>query len=345
MSRSILHNRGAELGDGHWIHIVPKGELPNGAAGIVQVLDDKALDSILANLKSDENRLGNRWPGLYGGKEHWIYEADQDSGALAWFTKFEKRNDGIWASADGLTGSGRDAIRNKEYKFTSFSADRDDLEPLGGNRYRVLKIDTVGFTNAANGKELLTPINNRSLAAVANGKAPARLDAADWASKELLRQMGQLDPRMGVSGNLALIKNRQPRLVKISNREVGFEYLAGVEGLAHTAYMKAVDGEPGLVQTNDPRYRKDGNSRTEFLQAAYEMRRQYPDAGYEGRWEKLKEEQPDLFWRFVASFEPETETPATTFSSAQAEQDKAFTSERKQAALERTYQSGYPRLS
>jgi len=35
------------------------------------------------------------------------------------------------------------------------------VEKIGGDRVRILKIDTVGFTNQANGKELLTPMTNR----------------------------------------------------------------------------------------------------------------------------------------------------------------------------------------
>jgi hypothetical protein len=164
--RVIISNRAASgLGDG-WIHIVPSGELPNKAAGIIQILDEKSIDSILANIAADKRRMGDKWPGIYAGREHFIYDPDQDSAALAWFKDFEKRADGIWASADGLTPAGRDALNAGEYKYTSFVTDPSDLERVGGPdgglpRLRVMKIETVGFTNQANGKELLTPITNR----------------------------------------------------------------------------------------------------------------------------------------------------------------------------------------
>ena len=148
----VVCNRTFES-DGGWIHIVPKGELPNSGASIVQVLDDKSMNSILSNIEKARNRMGDKWPGIYAGREHFIYNEDKDSEALAWFKDFEKRPDGIWANENGLTDIGRDAIRNKRYKFTSFVADRSDLEKLDGDRYRVLAIDTVGFTNMANGKE------------------------------------------------------------------------------------------------------------------------------------------------------------------------------------------------
>lgn len=159
--RIIIFNRGALQSAGGWIHIVPKGELPNKEAGVVQVLDDASLDSILDGIEKDKNRLGDKWPGLYAGREHFIYDSDQDSAALAWFKDFEKRADGIWASEDGLTPAGAAAIKNRDYKFTSFVADPSDLQKVEGNRYRVMKIETVGFTNYANGKELLTPVANR----------------------------------------------------------------------------------------------------------------------------------------------------------------------------------------
>ena len=167
----VITNRQSEIGNPQstgWIHIVPKGELPNREAGVVQVLDDTSLDSILANIAADKARLGERWPGIYAGREHFIYNDTQDSAALAWFKDFEKRADGIYASAAGLTDVGRDVVKNGHYKFTSFVADRRDTQSLGvppsggPARVRILKLDTVGFTNQANGKELLTPITNRA---------------------------------------------------------------------------------------------------------------------------------------------------------------------------------------
>lgn len=160
-SHLIIFNRTAADSHDGWIHIVPKGELPNREAGISQVLDDQSLDAIMAKIDRDKARLGNRWPGIYGGEEHFYYQDDKSTAAFAWFKEFQKREDGIWAKADGLTDLGEEAIKNKRFKFTSFVTDRSDTEQLDGNRVRILGIDTVGFTNQANGKELLTPITNR----------------------------------------------------------------------------------------------------------------------------------------------------------------------------------------
>lgn len=162
----ICNRQGLATRDG-WIHIVPKGELPNHAANVVQVLDDESLSSIMANIAAAREKLGDRWPGIYGGREHFIYNSEQDSAALAWFTEFERRPDGIWAKEDGLTADGVAALKNRAYKFTSFTADRRQTQPLPTakgqpQRLRILMIDTVGFTNQPNGRELLSPINNRA---------------------------------------------------------------------------------------------------------------------------------------------------------------------------------------
>lgn len=156
--RFVICNREAKARS-EWIHIVPAGELPNKEAGIVQVLDDTALDSIYNRLHAEHT--GADAPGLYAGREHFIYDPSQDSEALAWFKVFNRDEEGIWASTDGLTDIGREAVKNRRYKYTSFVADGSDLEKIEGNRYRVMGIETVGFTNMANGKKLLTPIMNR----------------------------------------------------------------------------------------------------------------------------------------------------------------------------------------
>jgi phage I-like protein len=158
MTLPILYNRDGTIGNDGWMHIVPRGELPNAEAGVVQVLDDAALDSILANLKADTQKAG-----LYFGEEHFIYDPTKSSQAFAWAKEFEKRDDGIWAKPE-LTDLGTAAITNKRFKFTSFVADpgnEGSIEQLDGDRVRIRKIDTVGFTNFANGKHLLKPLSNR----------------------------------------------------------------------------------------------------------------------------------------------------------------------------------------
>jgi hypothetical protein len=143
------------------IHIVPRGELVNKEAGVTQVLDDKALNSILADLQNNKAKNG----GLYFGEEHFIYNADRSSEAFAWGKEFGLDDKGIWATAYEPTDVGAPALKNKRFKWTSFAADPASsgaVENLGKGRVRILKIDTVGFTNFPNGKALLAPMSNKN---------------------------------------------------------------------------------------------------------------------------------------------------------------------------------------
>ncbi len=115
----------------------------------------------MANIQADKQEQGADWPGIYLGLEHHIFDPAKSSEAYGWLKDFKQDSDGIWAHEDGLTDLGRDAIKNKRFKYTSFVADPSDLEKLGGNRARVLRIENVGLTNQANGRELLKPIVNR----------------------------------------------------------------------------------------------------------------------------------------------------------------------------------------
>ncbi len=143
------------------IHIVPRGELYNAEAGVTQILDDAALESILADLRNQKTTRG----GLYFGEEHFIYDPGKSSEAFAWAREFELDTHGIWAVNPEYTDIGAAAIRNKRFKWTSFAAHKADTQELSPGRVRILKIDTVGFTNQAGGKDVLQPVHNRDDAA------------------------------------------------------------------------------------------------------------------------------------------------------------------------------------
>jgi hypothetical protein len=142
------------------IHIVPRGELVNDEAGVTQIFDDKSLNSILADLRNRHAQKG----GLYMGEEHFIYDSNKSSQAFAWGKEFGLDDMGIWTTKYEPTDVGAPAIKNKRFKWTSLVADPampGAIEKLGGGKIRILKIDTVGFTNYPNGKNLLVPITNR----------------------------------------------------------------------------------------------------------------------------------------------------------------------------------------
>jgi hypothetical protein len=216
-SHVVIFNRAPLASRDGWIHIVPKGELPNAEAGIVQVLDDSAMDAILAGIEKDKNRLGDRWPGVYAGREHFIYDDTKDSAALAWFKEFKKDVDGLWAKDDGLTPAGTAAVTNREYKFTSFVSDPKQLQKISGTRYRVTGIETIGFTNQANGKELLTPITNR-----ATILADDELSSAANQQQKTKNKMKNIATKLGLAAEasedaiLAEVTKIQNRIVELT---------------------------------------------------------------------------------------------------------------------------------
>ncbi|MGH8022256.1 MAG: phage protease, partial [Limisphaerales bacterium] len=154
-------------------------------------------------------------PGLYAGREHFIYNDDKDSEALAWYKVFDRDTNGVWAKDDGLTDIGAEAIRNKRYKFTSFVANRSDLEALDGNRYRVLGIDTVGFTNMANGREWLAPITNReAFPVVEAGDSKKQTKKERQKMTTVLTELG-LSPDASEESALAAVHKLKNRLTAV----------------------------------------------------------------------------------------------------------------------------------
>lgn len=354
----ILNRDGNFPSDG-FIHVVPKGELYNAEADVTQVLDDTSLDSILASIEADKTRLGNRWPGIYVGEEHHIYDGSKSSPALGWAKEFEKRGDGLWAKPE-LTDLGRQAIQNKRFKFTSFAASPRDLQQLGGNRARVLRIETIGLTNLPNGREMLTPIANRAgdpgadaqalLNAVSRIQGERKVsfeqawNAARKQNPALFRAGGDAKPRTVnrsgapspavvpalVAGQLLRSRaqaeqkanggafdaswhqvcNRLPQLSRIMNSGPEDGALAALEPAAHREYIWMVTSP-----VDDVRAKWAGEQcqwaqeRSDFLQTVNRLSVQHPDLGYEGRWDKMKLENPALFWSFVATFSDSSAIP------------------------------------
>ncbi len=84
---------------------------------------------------------------------------------------------------------------------------------------RILKIDTVGFTNQANGKELLTPITNRN--DLSTGTPPA--DAENQNQKEKMKAIAtrlKLSADASEDAVLAEVEKLQNR-IEIAEKELG----------------------------------------------------------------------------------------------------------------------------
>ena len=86
--------------------------------------------------------------------------------------------------------------------------------------------------------------------------------------------------------------NRRPGLVRIMNSADDAGWLAGLEATAHAEYMQAVQGDAQAYAGANPDSRK-------FFEGIGALANEFPELGFEGRWEKLKELYPKLFWQFV----------------------------------------------
>jgi phage I-like protein len=156
MNLRPLLNRDGTLPADHWYQLVPRGEYPHkekNQAGKtttrVQVLDDRALDALANSFR----------PKLLIDQEHWSYDLDRSSEAFGWVVEVQKRDDGLWGHVE-WTDLGEAAVKNKRYRFMSPVWLPRDIEFLGKERLRPLRLDSAGLTNTPNLRGMV-PLSNR----------------------------------------------------------------------------------------------------------------------------------------------------------------------------------------
>lgn len=137
--------------------IVRVGEFKHGPSGLVQVVDDAALDAIINRFNQDLR--DKTFPGLLVDYDHFSYNADKSSEAAGWIQSLSKSNGTLKASIKWAP-AGEAAIKNGAYRMVSPVWLPDDVEKLGGNRIRPLRLDSIGLTNNPNIRGLL-PLANR----------------------------------------------------------------------------------------------------------------------------------------------------------------------------------------
>ena len=140
------------------MHLVPRGEFPHAESGKLQVIDDTALSAIV-NRFSTESKHPN-FAGLLIDQEHFSYDPGKSSASYGWIKEIQNRDDGLWGRVE-WTSLGSDAISGGVYRFLSPTWLNRDVEDLGGNRIRPLRLDTAGLTNVPNLKGMV-PFTNRA---------------------------------------------------------------------------------------------------------------------------------------------------------------------------------------
>lgn len=155
----LILNRDFQPPSDGWYHLARPGDIPHPASGLVQVVDQAALLSIVNRFKSDATAAGDRFAGLLVDFDHFSLDSDKPSEAAGWIMDMENRSDGLWAKIR-WSDTGEAAVNGGRYRFLSPVWNRVDCEELGGNRVRPHRITNAAVTNDPNFKGL-TPLSNR----------------------------------------------------------------------------------------------------------------------------------------------------------------------------------------
>lgn len=217
---SILNRDFSHPADG-WYQIESKGEHPNSAAELVQVIDDEAAESIVSRFNQEaaagKLRHGNE---LLIDHEHFSDQLDKETRAYGWLQELQSRPDGIYGRIR-WSKTGKEAVDGGDYRFFSTEYDVKDCvecpEAGGGKinnaaasarstntrRIRPLRLDGLTLTNMNNNRGQ-KPITNRGDSPNTTMNAVAtKLGLSADASEEivlaeltrLLNRMAELIPR------------------------------------------------------------------------------------------------------------------------------------------------------
>ena len=138
-----------------------KGEHPNTRAGVVQVIDDPASDSIVNRFNAEADEPG--FAGMLIDHEHFKHDTDKETAAYGWLMRLQNRADGFYGQVR-WTGTGLPKIEDGTYRYFSTEYDPADLQVLSDKRprrVRPLRLAGLTLTNMNNNKGQ-RPITNRA---------------------------------------------------------------------------------------------------------------------------------------------------------------------------------------
>lgn len=164
MNSQILNRDFSHPADG-WYQIEARGEHPNRAAGVIQVIDGEATQSIVNRFNADAAagtlRHGNE---MLIDHEHFSDQPDQETRAYGWLQQLQNRDDGIYGRIR-WTRTGQDAVDGGDYRFFSTEYEPDDLKLVNDGktkRVKPLRLAGLTLTNMNNNRGQ-KPITNRIL--------------------------------------------------------------------------------------------------------------------------------------------------------------------------------------
>jgi len=160
---------GFALPEDGWFHIATPGEWPHKPTGLVQVLDDSAMQSIVDSF-FEHSRQPN-WPGVLIDFDHQSLDQDKPTVAAGWIIELEKRPTGIWGKIR-WSDLGRQSIEGGRYRFISPVWKSSDCSMLDDVKIRPLKLMNCAVTNDPNIKGLF-PLSNAKRIVPMRLSAPA----------------------------------------------------------------------------------------------------------------------------------------------------------------------------
>jgi hypothetical protein len=194
MNPRILNREFQHPADG-WYQIEALGHHPNRAAGVVQVIDAEAAQSIVNrfNAEAAAGRLRQGHEMLID-HEHFSEQPDQETRAYGWLQELQNRADGIYGRIR-WTSTGRSAVDGGDYRFFSTEYEAQDLKVLnaesgkresGNKMVRPLRLDGLTLTNMNNNRGQ-KPITNRCAGDEATSRGSG---AGDGESNPTCRRRG-----------------------------------------------------------------------------------------------------------------------------------------------------------
>ena len=151
-----------------WYQIEVPGEHLNQTAGVVQVIDGAAVESIVNRFNQEadayQRQHGEPFPGMLIDHEHFKHDPDKETTAYGWLLRLENRNGKPFGQIHWTT-TGKAAVDGGDYRFFSSEYDPKDLQILNRGekpvRARPMRLDGLTLTNAPNNKGG-SPITNRA---------------------------------------------------------------------------------------------------------------------------------------------------------------------------------------
>lgn len=165
MNAKIYNRQAITPRSRNWQQIEVSGEhasrlrYPDGTEKpLVQVIDGKALEAIVANFQAEA--ADPYFDGMLVDADHLSHDPDHKTESYAWLMNVEIREGELWGELE-WTDLGAAAVHGRRFKYFSSEYNEADLEEVAPGRVRPLRLAGLALTNRPNNKGG-RPITNRA---------------------------------------------------------------------------------------------------------------------------------------------------------------------------------------